>query len=254
MLDGELVGSAFVSRWGSFAVFGPLTVRPDMWDRGIGSRLWDACLPVVDGWGVAQTGLFTFPESTKHVHLYRKHGFWPRFLTALTEKPVSGAATPVETVPGLGDSSRVEALEACREIADAIYPGLDLTGEIDAVAAQAAGATVLVRDGGDVAGFAVCHVGTGSEAVRGTCFVKFAAARPGGGAEGLLAGLLDACEAFAARRSATRLEVGVNLARDGAATVLAARGHRTFRQGVGMHRPNVEGFNRPDAFVLDDWR
>jgi hypothetical protein len=66
--------------------------------------------------------------------------------------------------------------------------------------------------------------------------------------------LLDSCEGFAAARGATRLEVGVSLAREGAARLLADRGHRTFRQGVGMHRPNREGFNRPDAFVLDDWR
>ena len=254
VLDGELVGSAFVSRWGSFAVFGPLTVRPDVWERGIGSRLWDACLPVVDGWGVTQTGLFTFPESTKHVHLYRKHGFWPRFLTALTEKPVAGAGAPVETIAALGDECRTEALEACRAIADAIYSGLDLTSEVDAVVGQGVGDTVLVRDGDDIAGFAVCHAGKGSEAVKDTCYVKFAAVRPGQGDAALFAALLDACDEFAAGRGATRLEVGVSLAREGAARVLAERGHRTFRQGVAMHRPNAEGPNRPDAFVLDDWR
>jgi len=254
VLDGELVGSAFVSRWGSFAVFGPLTVRPDVWERGIGSRLWDACLPVIDSWGVTQTGLFTFPESTKHVHLYRKHGFWPRFLTALTEKRVVASVARFETVTALGDTERLQALEACCAIADAIYPGLDLTGEIEGVVAQDVGDAVLVREGGDVVGFALCHVGPGSEAVRSTCYVKDAAVRPGVGAEGLLVTLLDACEGFAAARGATRLEVGVSLAREGAALVLAARGHRTFRQGVAMHRPNAEGFNRPDAYVLDDWR
>jgi len=25
-------------------------------------------------------------------------------------------------------------------------------------------------------------------------------------------------------------------------------------QGVAMQRPHVEGFNRADAFVIDDWR
>lgn len=254
MTDGELVGSAFVSQWGSFAVFGPLTVRPDCWERGIGSRLWDACLRLVDRWGVDQTGLFTFAESTKHVHLYRKHGFWPRFLTALTEKPVSAGGHAADTLAGLDDAGRAEALEACRDVAGSIHPGLDLTGEVEAVAVQRVGDTVLVRDGGAVAGFAVCHVGAGSEAVRDTCYVKFAAVRPGESSRRQLAVLLDACEGFAAARGATRLEVGVSLAREGAARVLAERGHRTFRQGVGMHRPNAEGFNRPDAFVLDDWR
>ena len=254
MFDGEPVGSAFVSRWGSFAVFGPLTVRPDVWEQGIGSRLWEACLPVVDGWGVTETGLFTFAESPKHVHLYRKHGFWPRFLTALTEKPVVDSGAPVETVAGLDGADRAEALTGCRNVADAVYAGLDLTSEAEAVLAQDVGDVVLVRDGDEVAGFAICHVGPGSEAVRSTCYVKFAAVRPGDRAPTLLAHVLDSCESFAAGRGATRLEVGVSLAREGAARLLADRGHRTFRQGVGMHRPNGEGFNRPDAFVLDDWR
>src|SRR5512144_2325227 len=38
-LEGEVVGSVFATRWGSFAFFGPLSVRPDLWDRGIGHRL-----------------------------------------------------------------------------------------------------------------------------------------------------------------------------------------------------------------------
>jgi hypothetical protein len=25
-------------------------------------------------------------------------------------------------------------------------------------------------------------------------------------------------------------------------------------QGVAMQRPNAEGFNRPDVYVIDDWR
>src|SRR5579862_6051258 len=34
-LDGELVGSNFATPWGSFGFFGPLTVRPELWDKGI---------------------------------------------------------------------------------------------------------------------------------------------------------------------------------------------------------------------------
>ena len=37
--DGEIVGSNFATRWGSVGFFGPLTVRPDLWDRKIAQRL-----------------------------------------------------------------------------------------------------------------------------------------------------------------------------------------------------------------------
>src|SRR5579872_4613743 len=36
---GEVVGSVFAARWGSFGFFGPLSVRPDLWDAGVGSLL-----------------------------------------------------------------------------------------------------------------------------------------------------------------------------------------------------------------------
>jgi predicted N-acetyltransferase YhbS len=44
-LDGEVVGSNLATRWGSFAFFGPLTVRRALWDRGIASALMR---PIVD--------------------------------------------------------------------------------------------------------------------------------------------------------------------------------------------------------------
>lgn len=251
---GELVGSAFVVRWGSFAAFGPLTVRPDLWDRGVGSRLWDACLPLLDASGVTHAGLFTFPQSTKHVHLYRKHGFWPRFLTALTEKTVTPARAAVDTYSSLAAPARDQVVRECAALTDAIHPGLDLRREIAAVHEQGIGDVVLLRDEGEVSGFAVCHAGAGSETGPGTCYVKFAAVRSGAAAPAHLGALLDSCEAFAAERGLTRLEAGVNLAREGAARVLAERGHRTFRQGLAMHRPNAEAFDRADVYALDDRR
>ncbi len=70
-IDEELVGSVFVARWGSFAVLGPLSVHPDLWDRGIGGRLLHPALEAFERWGVRQAGLFTFADSPKHLGLYQ---------------------------------------------------------------------------------------------------------------------------------------------------------------------------------------
>src|SRR5262245_56570083 len=51
-LEGALAGTNIVTRWGSVGFFGPLTVRPDLWDRGIARRLLDATMEQFDAWGI----------------------------------------------------------------------------------------------------------------------------------------------------------------------------------------------------------
>jgi hypothetical protein len=250
-LRGELVGSVLVVRWGSVGFFGPLTVRPDLWDRGVAKRLLEPTMELFARWRTPLTGLFTFAHSEKHVGLYQRFGFWPRYLTALMGRPVS---TPADAKPATLGAVSDAGLDACRELTDAVHPGLDLGLEIRGVAAQRLGDTVLVADGSRVDALAVCHVGPGTEAGSGACYVKFGAARPGPDAGERFARLLRACDAFAAARGATTLVAGVNTARRDAYRQLLAAGFRTLIQGVCMHRPDEPGYDRPDAFVLDDWR
>jgi hypothetical protein len=255
-VGGELVGSNFATHWGSFGFFGPLTVRPDLWDRGIARRLLEPTLALFERWGTRHVGLFTFPHSAKHLGLYQAFGIWPRFLTPVLSKAV-GEAGGAASWSGYGEAPARERegyLGACRELTGALYDGLDLTGEIRAVQAQGLGETVLLDGGGRLAGFAVCHCGPGTEAGGGTCFVKFGAARPGPGAGEAFERLLAACEALAASRGLSRLMAGVNTARLGAYRRLLARGFRADLVGVAMERPNEPGYNRPDVYIIDDWR
>jgi len=73
-IGDELVGSNFASNWGSVGFFGPLTVRPDLWDRGVGKRLLEPVMECFEKWGTKHAGLFTFAHSQKHVCLYQKFG------------------------------------------------------------------------------------------------------------------------------------------------------------------------------------
>jgi GNAT superfamily N-acetyltransferase len=253
---GELVGCAFVTRRGSYALFGPLAVRPDHWDRGVGRLLWEARLPLLDRWGVTHAALFTRVE-TKNVHLYQAFDFWPGFLTALTAKALvaaGGAGEPPRTLAGLDAGEGSASLAGCRRLADTIYPGLDLEREIRVLDREGLGDTILLDPGDDLGGFAVCHAGPGSEAGPGACYVKFAAVRSGPNAAGRLGRLLDACEGYAASRGLTRLIAGVNTGRHEAYRCLLDRGHRAFALGVAMHRPNAPAYDRPGVFVLDDGR
>jgi GNAT superfamily N-acetyltransferase len=254
-IGGRLAGSNFATNWGSVGFFGPLTVAPDYWDRAIAQRLLDATMDLFAAWGTRHVGLFTFAQSAKHVGLYQKYGFWPRFLTAVMTSPVNPDSHPGPArLSGVGDVDMPGVMAAVGDLTDAVYPGLDLSREIESVRAQRLGDTVLIDDGAGLQGVAVCHVGAGTEAGSGACYVKFGAVRPGPGAERRFGLLIDACHALAADCGASVLVAGANAGRDRAWQMLASRGFRREVQGVTMHRPNEPGYSTSDSFVIDDWR
>ena len=254
-LDDKLAGSTFVTRWGSVAYFGPLSVTPKLWGQGIGTRLVAAAVDVLDGWGAGHQGLFTYAQSPQHHGFYQRFGFWPRFLTAIMSRPLTGAE------PGLGwrlsavaPADRPALVDGCAAVTDAIHPGLDVRGEIAAVVDQGLGDVVLIGEPDTPRGFAVCHTGAGTEAGSGVAYVKFGAVRPGPGAAQAFESLVAACQGFAVEVGAVRLTLGVNTGRHEAYRQLLAAGFRTDSPGVTMHRPNEPGYDREDVRILDDWR
>ena len=84
--------------------------------------------------------------------------------------------------------------------------------------------------------------------------MKFGAVQSGPTGAALFDRLLDGCEALAAAKGMARLEAGVNLARHRAYRKMLERGFRADFQGVAMHRPDEPGYNRPEVYVIDDWR
>lgn len=255
-LDGKLVGSNIAMCWGSVGIFGPLSVHPDFWGQGIAQRLIEPVMAQFDQWGIRQAGLFTFPNSPKHHALYQKFGFYPRFLTFIMAKPIQSVQPDISvtTYSQLDPQQRSHCLKACSTLTDAIYSGLDLSREIESVHAQNLGDTVLLWDETDLAGFAICHCGAGSEAGSDVCYVKFGAVRPGIQSGEKFEQLLDLSEAYGATQKTLRLVAGVNTSHDEAYTRMVARRFRTEIVGVAMHKPNEPGYNRPDVFILGDWR
>jgi hypothetical protein len=77
-LNGKLVGSNFVTNWGSVGFFGPSTVRPDLQERDIAQALLAKTSEQFDIWRTRHVRAFTFSRSAKHIALR----FLPAFLTA----------------------------------------------------------------------------------------------------------------------------------------------------------------------------
>src|SRR5580658_1412211 len=262
----KLIGTNFAANWGSFGFFGPLTVEPDYWNRGVAQRLLVSTMEIFRRWGQRHLGLYTFAHSPKHMALYQKFGFWPRDLVAIMSKetpatprvrPRDSAAYEIARVSEAGSHQGElgEVVAACAQLTHAIFEGLDLEREIRSVNRQKLGDTILVWDASDLAAFAICHSGPGSEAGSAACYVKFAAVRRNGRAEESFHHLLDAVEAYAREKNAPKITSGVNLARREAFQALRARGFRTEMQGVAMETGDARsGYNRAGIYLLDDWR
>ncbi|MEX2015509.1 MAG: GNAT family N-acetyltransferase [Candidatus Hydrogenedentales bacterium] len=251
--DGRIWGTNFATRWGSVAFFGPLSVDPEAWDRGIGKKLLAPVLDTFSQWRATLRGLYTFPQSAKHVGLYHSHGFHPRFLTAVMSG-VAQVSRPSNWVrfTQLSESEKATALRALAQLCDSVYPGLDLSDEIKHGAANEHGDTVILGDPAKPDGFAVCHCGPNTEAGSNRCYVKFAAVRPGDA--DAFRRLLCACSAYAAEEGVKYYVAGVNTARDEAYRIMRGLGMRTQMQGVIMHAPNIPGYSDSGHFVIDDWR
>ena len=254
-LDGRLVGSNFTTCWGTVSFFGPLSVHPELWNQGIAQRLLESAMTQFAQWQSRHVGLFTFANSPGHAALYQRFDFWPRFVTAIMSKaPVKSTNTRCLLFSEATKEERQKLISECAGLTDAIYPGLDVSREIRAVQAQNLGDTLLVARDSRVAAFAVCHIGAGTEAGSGNCYVKFGAARPGSQASRDFVQLLEACESLASARQLRTIRAGVNLGRIESYKLLLEHGFRTEMHGIAMQHANDEGYNRPGIYVLDDWR
>jgi predicted N-acetyltransferase YhbS len=254
--NGEIVGSNFLTRWGSLGTFGPLTVHPDYWNQGIASALMEATMAQFVAWKTPTVAFFTSSHSPKHLWFYSKFGFYPGYLTTVLVKEV-------ESLPNGGNltryselacNQRQDALSQARALTNAIYQGLDLQAEIKLVQDQGLGDTLLLWDQVGLAGFAILHIGPGSEGGSHNGYIKFAAARPGPGIETRFEQLLTGGEIFAASRQLKTLTAGVNTSRQNAYQRLLARGYKIRLIGVAMHHPPEWDYCRPDVYVLDDRR
>jgi len=251
---GQILGSVAVMDWGSLAVLGPLSIRPDCWNRGLARRLLAPALLAAEAWGARLTALYTQPGSPRHLRLYEDAGFLSRHLIAVMARPVDGtlSTAPPLLFSQLPPGWQAAALAGCRRITGAVLEGLDLDREIRATAEQRLGDTILLEAGGEITGFALYHEGPGSEAGSGTLAIRFGAVRPGDAA-GFQA-LLAAAAAQAARCGARRLQASVTHARRAAYAAMKAAGFRTELSGIAMTRPEAGGYDAPEGLILEEWR
>jgi predicted N-acetyltransferase YhbS len=263
---GNFIGSNFIANWGSVGVFGPLTVHPDFWDNGIAKRLLDKTMEIFERLKTKHIGIFTFSNSPKHVHLYQKYDFWPRFLTSVMSKPVKSEYAMKDgqemiswtKYSDMQKERPSEILNNCYSLTDSIYDGLDLKVEIQSVANQKLGDTILLTDNKSkkLLGLAICHCGPNTEAGSNTCYVKFGSvtASEDRSKSANFDELIECCEIFAASQGLSKLAAGVNIGNLHAYRKMISKGFRTEFQGVMMTKNNDPGYHIEDVYAMDDWR
>jgi predicted N-acetyltransferase YhbS len=254
--NGTIVGLALACRWGSLGLFGPLAVHPEQWRGGVAHSLLEASMPIYERWRCRAVALFTFPQSLTHIALYQRYGFWPRSLTAIVNRTVTGPSPVAQarSMSAMSAAEQQDTIRQCAALTDRLCAGMDLRDEIATVIANPTSDAIALIEGSAIAGFVLCHCGLGSESDAGTVYAKFAAARPGPNAARDFQRLIDAANDFAHRSGATKINTGVNMGAMEAYRLMIAAGFRTALQGVAMHRPWIDIYDRPDVFALEDWR
>jgi len=155
--EGHLVAFNMVHRSGSEGWMGPLAVRPDRQGEGLGSLMVRTGIEWLRAQGARTIGLETMPRTVDNIGFYSRIGLVPGHLTVTLVHDVARRA-PATAVESLGAGPRTaERIEECRRLADELLPGVDFTREIELTRDLAIGDTTLVRDGAELAGFALWH-------------------------------------------------------------------------------------------------
>ncbi len=251
------IGSLCLSRQGSVAALGPVTVHPDFWGKGISHRLMREGIKQLDSWPVTSTGLFTFAHSIQHVSLYQKYGFWPgNLVSVLSKVPSTETATGIAEYRLTGQTSdrRIKLITACRTLTETVYPGWDATELIRSTLDTCSGDCLVLQKNQTIESFALLYYGPGSEGGGGQCLVKLAVSAPGPEASDRFQRLLHAIETVARAESLPRVTLSVDTANLTAYRHVLNAGYRPVIQGISMFR-NAEGaFSREEHYILTDWR
>jgi GNAT superfamily N-acetyltransferase len=255
-VEGRLVGSVFAARWGSVAKFGPTTVRSTGWTGSAGQVLMEAALERASAWGPRLRVGYTFSNSVRHVEFYQRLGFRTGHLEGHLGRQVkpTPADPDVVRLSAVPVPERAAWMDRARALSGAVYEGLDVQVELEAVLSLGLGEVVALTEGSTLVGLAICHLGPNTEAGTGVCCLKWAAVLPGASAEARLIRLVTACEHLAAEHKLTRLSVAINLRRRPAYQALLRNGFILLMLGIALHVEEDDGLSNDGVWLLDDWR
>ena len=154
---GEIAAFNMVHRSGVEGWMGPLAVRTESQGSGAGKQVVEHGIAWLRAQGVRVIGLETMPRTMDNIGFYSGLGFLPGRLTITLTLDAASADRPPELLSRMGPSGRDDALVAARALVSEMAPGYDFTREIVLTESLSLGDTLLLREKGALAGFALCH-------------------------------------------------------------------------------------------------
>jgi GNAT superfamily N-acetyltransferase len=156
--DG-LVAFNMVHRSGAEGWMGPLAVRTDRQEMGVGRTIVSAAIDWLSTQGVSTIGLETMPRTVENIGFYSRMGFAPNHLTVTMTGHAARrrVAGKVVRLSELRPDERSALAERCRRRLEQSARGYDYRREMDLTAELALGDTIVVEGDRDVAGFAIWH-------------------------------------------------------------------------------------------------
>ena len=248
--DGQLAGFNMVHRSGIEGWMGPIAVRPDRQNEGLGSTMVQAGIDWLKTQGARTIGLETMPRTVDNIGFYSRLGFMPGHLTITLVRDVGRRNADPGELLSLGADRVPDSLAECRALADRLAPGLDFTRELALTHELRIGDTSLVRRDGRLVAFALWHsaplaAGRPKDEVR---ILKLVA-------ESLddMERVVDAVQHAAQRERVRRLALRCQSAFADAYLRLVERGFRVHWTDLRMI---LRGFTNPGArtgLVLSNW-
>jgi GNAT superfamily N-acetyltransferase len=204
---GEIAAFNVVHRSGLEGWMGPLAVRPASQAAGTGKEIVRAGLQWLKERGARVIGLETMPRTMDNIGFYSALGFVPGRLTITLTLESALADRPSALLGRLGAQAKDDAIDACHRLADSLLPGYDFTREIQLTDQLTLGDTLLLYEGDDLVGFALCHTaplveGRARDELR---VLKLVVAKDAA-MDAMLSGLADYARRSGTRRVAIRVQ------------------------------------------------
>ena len=228
---GSVLGAVFSVARGSLGWFGPLSVRPEFQQGGIGEALVAECLTSWAERDIRLTGLETFADSRFHLQFYGRLGFRPAWTGLAFRGPAWERGMPAGVEVG-----------GLMPDLDFLLPGLDVYAEVVATTTLGAGQVLTTDDG-----VAIVHWSSAFHPDAG--FVPFLAAPTRTSFDRLLA----SAEHLVREQGKQYLVARTSGSAWPTLDALAARGYRAVGAMVRMKSGEDVDYDRGEKFYLDSW-